>query len=55
MIKSPQFWAGKLLGFYEAGDNILSWMNSVDSSEMSVKDFRKALTHKILEMKLRTS
>ena len=48
--KGPQFYAGKLLGFYEAGDNLLHWLNSLDSSEMSVKDFRSALVHKILEM-----
>ena len=53
MIKSPQYWAGKLLGFYEAGDHLLNWLNALDTEDMTVKDFRSALVHEILQMKLK--
>lgn len=35
-------------------DHLLNWMNSLDSSEMTVKDFRKALHMKLLELDYRT-
>jgi hypothetical protein len=52
MIKyDVQFAAGKLLGFYEAGDKIMAWVNSVDTADMTVKDFRKALNIMIMDLR----
>lgn len=48
-----QYYAGKLLGFYEAGDMLFTYLNSLDTSEMTAKELRKLLTHKILELKPR--
>jgi hypothetical protein len=40
-------------GFYQFGDDILNWLNSLDSTEMEAKDVRSAITHKILDMRPR--
>lgn len=42
---------GYSLGFYDAGDKIVQWLNSLDTSEMTVKDFRNALYHYVIEMR----
>jgi hypothetical protein len=36
-------------GFYECGDDIMFWLNSLDTSEMEIKDLRSAIWHFILE------
>lgn len=48
---NTQYYAGRLLGFYEAGDAIMQWVNSLDISEMSVKDFRKQLNTFIMDIR----
>lgn len=38
-------------GFYAAGDELMQWMNSLDSSEMTPRQVRSAVFRKILEMR----
>ena len=38
-------------GYYQFGDDIMHWLNALDSSDMTVRDFRSALWHFILESK----
>ncbi len=38
-------------GYWAATDDILSWINSVDSGDMLVKDFRSAINKRILDMR----
>jgi hypothetical protein len=35
-------------GYYQCGDDVLGWLNSLDSSGMEVKDLRSAIWHFIL-------
>ena len=39
------------LGFYEAGDEVLHWLNSLDTEGMTVKELRSEIVHKILIMR----
>jgi len=39
------------LGFYEAGDQILGWLNSLDTEHMTMQQLRSELVHKILIMR----
>ena len=36
-------------GYFLCGDDIMNWINSCDSSEMTITDFRSALWHHILD------
>lgn len=38
-------------GYYQCGDDVMNWLNSLDSSEMTVTDFRNALNHFVLTIR----
>lgn len=36
-------------GYYQCQDDLIIWLNALDTSEMEVKDFRSALWHHLME------
>lgn len=38
-------------GYYTALEELANWLNSLDSGDMTTKQVRKAIYHKILEMR----
>lgn len=38
-------------GYYSAGEELMGWINSLDTSDFTVKKLRKYINYKVLDMR----